>query len=225
MKKNVIKKLVVLVACMAMVLGVPAVCMAAERGEPVDKVIASDGKTHTVYVFGTSLALESTDGSINVSPIGGLTGVDVMIDGVITKNVRALDAPAGQKTKLGLEEGSVYVKNVTPEIATDVKQQISNAYAAGAVKVDIASLGNVVAYQVNESGKMENAAGVVVDSAAIGGAVTTTEQTYSNFVEQIKESEAVMREARIAEEKAKEAREATDSSPSSPSSSVSGNSI
>lgn len=213
MKKGIIAKILVSVMALAMVLTVPVVCSAAERGEPVEKSVAEDGKTHSVWVFGTSLTLVSTDGSIEVTPIGGLTGVDVMIDGVVTKNVSTFSAPAGQKTKMTLDEGSILVNNVTAESGAAIKQQISEAYASGATTVDISTLDEAV-YQIEKSGEMKDASGNKVSSSAIGMEVSSTEETYSSFAAEIEE----IRQAEVAAENAAQASRAASTSSSSASS-------
>lgn len=228
MKKGVIAKVLVSVMSLAMVLTIPTVSLAAERGgEPVEKSVAEDGKTHSVCVFGTSLALVSTDGSIEISPIGGLTGVDVMIDGVVTKNVSTFSAPAGQKTRMTLDEGSVIVNNVTAESGAAVKQQINEAYAAGATTVDISTLG-VTAYKVDESGEVKDASGSKINSSVVGVEVRSVEEAGSSFTKEIEE----IRQVQIAAEneaKAAQAASSTSSSSStsstSSSSTVSGNSL
>ena len=220
MKKSIKAKVLVSVMALAMVLTVPAFVQAAERGEAVEMSVAEDGKTHSVCVFGTSLTLVSTDGSIEVAPIGGLTGVDVMIDGVVTKNVSAFSAPAGQRTRMTLDEGSILVNNVTAENSAAIKQQVSEAYAKGAEIVDLSTL-SVEAYTIDKSGEMKDASGNKVSSRTIGMDVSSTEERNFNFVEEIKE----IRQAEIAAENAARAAEASSSSSGESSGTVSGNSL
>lgn len=213
MKKGIIKKILTLSTIAA--LTVPAVCYAAEaqRGEPVEVSVTNDGKNHSVCVFGTSLALIAEDGSMEISPIGGLTGVDVMIDGVVTKNVISLDAPAGQKNKMVLDENSIIVKNATPESSDSIKQQISEMYAAGATSIDLTALTNVTAYKVDETGSIQNASGNVVNANITGIEVQSSSEAYSSFEEEIEE---------IMQQEAEAARQASQATSSN---TVSGNSI
>ncbi len=227
MKKSIISKILVLTLCLSMALVVPAISLAAERGEPTPMTVNNDGKAHKVCVFGTSLALVGTDGSVDISPIGKLAGVDIMLDGVVYKNVSTMDAPAGLVKKMVLDKGSVLVKNVTPESGEAIKQQISEAYAAGATTVNIADLGNVTAYKVNEDGKMENASGTVVDAKTTGLGSSVSE-AYADFSE---EMETIIQEQW--EEEAQEAgavftleaEESSEEPVSSSTESVSGNSV
>lgn len=176
------------VFAMSATLAMPATVLAAPpTSAPVEMSVTQDGKTHKVFVFGTSLALVSTDGSIEISNMGPVGRVDVMIDGNLTKNVASIDIPAGQQTKMVLDKDSVVVKNVSAETAESVKKQISDAYAAGADSVDLASLANVTAYKVNANGTLENAAGNTVSSAAIGMSVSSVNAASASFTAEIAE--------------------------------------
>lgn len=168
MKKNhLLTKAAVLAISAA--LAMPATVLAAPPASaPVEMAVTQDGKTHKVFVFGTSLALVSTDGSIEISNMGPVGRVDVMIDGNLTKNVSSINIPAGQQTKMVLDEGSILVRNVSADGAASVKKQISDAYAAGASSVDLSTLTNVTAYKVNEDGTLANASGNTVLPVSLG---------------------------------------------------------
>lgn len=210
------KKILGLMLAGVLALGTCMVVFAAPPTEaPSEMSVAQDGKSHSVYVFGTALALVSTDGSIEISSMGTVGRVDVMVDGVVTKNVATVDIPSGQRNKIALEEGSVIVKNVTAESGEAIKKQISDAYAAGATSVDLASLTGVTAYKVNEDGGIENADGKAVSSNALGMSVASVDATAESFAE-------VMEEI-IAEDNAREAAEREAAAQSS--STVSGNSL
>lgn len=210
------KKILGLMLAGVLALGTCMVVFAAPPTEaPSEMSVAQDGKSHSVYVFGTALALFSTDGSIEISSMGAVGRVDVMVDGVVTKNVASVDIPSGQKTKIALEEGSVIVKNVTAESGEAIKKQISDSYAAGATSVDLASLTDVTAYKVNEDGGIENADGKAVSNNALGISVASVDATAESFAE-------VMEEI-IAEDNAREAAEREAAAQSS--STVSGNSL
>lgn len=221
------KKLIIKTAVFAMTaaLLLPATIYAAPpTTPPVELSVKQDGKAHKVFVFGTSLALMSTDGSTEISNMGPVGRVDVMIDGNVTTNVATINIPAGHLSKLALEEGSVLIKNVSPETGAAVKKQISDAYAAGATTVDLASLANVTAYKVNENGSLTNAAGSTVSAVSTGVSVSSVAETSASFTAEIQE--IIVREAAEAAEKA--AREAMAIAPApapAPASSVSGNSV
>ena len=228
MKKNhLLTKAAVLAMSAALAMPV-AVHAAPPTSAPIEMSVAQDGKTHKVFVFGTSLALVSTDGSIEISNMGPVGRVDVMIDGNLTKNVASIDIPAGQQTKMVLDKNSIVVKNVSAESAESVRKQISDAYAAGADSVDLASLANVTAYKVNENGALENAAGNTVSSAAIGMSVSSVNAASASFTAEIAEivqrtaNEAVSTDNTAAP--AAEAPKATSSSDSKKSSSSSSSS-
>ena len=209
------KKIFAFILAGVLTLGTCMVAFAAPPTEaPTEMSIEQDGKSHSVYVFGTALALVFEDGNIEISNMGPVGRVDVMIDGVVTKNVASVDIPAGQRTKMALEEGSVILKNVTAESAESVKKQIDDAYAAGATSVDLASLTNVTAYKVNEDGDIENTSGKTVPANTLGVSVASVDTTVESFGE-------VMEEI-IAEDNAREAAAAQSNSGSS---TVSGNSI
>lgn len=203
MKKRIIPKTAAL--AMAAVLALPVtVCAAPPTTAPIEMSVKQDGKTHNVFVFGQSLALISTDGSIEISCMGSVGRVDVMIDGVLTKNVASIDIPASQRTKMVLDENSIIVKDVTAESGAAVKKQISDAYASGAASVDLASLAGVTAYKVSESGQVEDASGKAVTSKAVGVSVTSTEAASVSFEEEMKEFEIAEQEAEAAVLEAKE---------------------
>lgn len=189
MKKRIISK--VAVFTMAAALALPAtVYAAAPTTAPIEVSVKQDGKTHKVFVFGQSLALVSTDGSIEISTMGPVGRVDVMIDGVLTKNVSSIDIPANQQTKMVLDENSIIVKNVTAQSGEAIKKQISDAYASGAVSIDLASLGNVTAYQINADGEAINASGNAVSSSVIGMSVSSTDAAVVAFTAEIAEIKA-----------------------------------
>lgn len=186
MKKRIISKVAVFTMAAALALPTTAYA-AAPAAAPVEVSVKQDGKTHKVFVFGQSLALVSTNGSIEISTMGPVGRVDVMIDGVLTKNVSSIDIPANQQTKMVLDENSIIVKNVTAESAEAIKKQISDAYAAGAVSIDLASLGNVTAYQINADGQAVNASGKAVSSNAIGISVSSTDAAVAAFTTELSE--------------------------------------
>ena len=200
MKKNhLLTKAAVL--AMSAALAMPATVLAAPpTPAPIEMSVTQDGKTHKVFVFGTSLALVSPDGGIEISNMGPVGRVDVMIDGNLTKNVASIDIPAGQQTKMVLDKGSVVVKNVTAETAEAVRKQINDAYAAGAGSVDLASLANVAAYKVNANGTLENAAGNTVSSASVGMSVSSVSAASAAFTVEIQD--IVVRAEMAAAEKA-----------------------
>ena len=140
----------------------------------------------------------STDGSIEISCMGPVGRVDVMIDGVLTKNVASIDIPASQQTKMVLDENSIIVKNVTAESGEAVKKQISDAYASGAASIDLASLAGVTAYKVSTDGQVEDASGKAVTSNEIGMSVSSTESASVSFEEELKEIENAEQEAKAA---------------------------
>ncbi len=215
----------------AKVLALGLVAMVAlpmtSKAVGVDELATNDRLNHRVCVFGSSLALVSQDGSVDISPIGSLTGVDVMIDGVITKNVSGLTAPAGQIKQMILDEDSIIVQNATPESGEAVKKAIQDAYAAGATTVDLSTLAGVTAYKVDESGNVTGADGKKVPSNVTGVSVVSADEAYEDFVEEVTE----IRNAEIAAEAERERAEAAANAPapSAPApveqSSVSGNSI
>lgn len=136
------------------------------------------------------------------------------------KNVSTFNAPAGQKTRMTLDEGSVIVNNVTAESGASVKQQINDAYAAGATTVDISTLG-VTAYKVDESGEVKDASGSKINSSVVGVEVRSVEEAGSSFTKEIEE----IRQAQIiAENEAKAAQAASSTSSSSSTSSTSSSS-
>lgn len=210
------KKILGLFLAGVLALGTCMVVFAAPPTEaPSSMSVAQDGKSHSVYVFGTALALVSTDGNIEISNMGPVGRVDVMMDGVVVKNVASVSIPAGQKTKLALEEGSIIVKNVTAESGEAIKKQIDDAYAAGATSIDLTSLTDVTAYKVNEEGSIENAEGKAVPNNALGMSVASVDATVESFAE-------VMEEI-IAEDNAREA--AAAAAAATRNSTVSGNSL
>ncbi len=221
MKKSIIAKVLALglVAMVALPMTSKAV--------GVDELAANDRLNHRVCVFGSSLALVASDGSVDISPIGSLTGVDVMIDGVITKNVSGLTAPAGQIKQMILDEDSIIVQNATPESGEAVKKAIQDAYAAGATTIDLSTLAGVTAYKVDESGNVTGADGKIVPSSVTGVSVVSAGEAYEDFVEEVTE----IRNAEIAAEAERERAEAAANAPapSAPApvvqSSVSGNSV
>lgn len=220
MKKNVLVKAAVL--AMSAVLMMPATVLAAPSASaPVEMSVKQDGKTHKVFVFGTSLALVSTDGSIEISSIGPVGKVDVMIDGNLTKGVDSIDIPAGQLTKMVLDKDSVIVKNVSAETAKAVKKQISNAYAAGADSVDVASLTDVTAYKVNEDGTLSNAAGTTVSSKDLELTVSSVETASASFTAEI--NDIVKREAEAAAAEAEAKAKAAAATVEAPKADDSGN--
>ena len=205
MKKRIIPKTAAFAMAAALVMPI-TVCAAPPTAAPIEMSVKQDGKAHKVFVFGQSLALVSTDGSIEISCMGPVGGVDVMIDGVLTKNVASIDIPASQQTKMVLDENSIIVKNVTAKSGEAVKKQISDAYASGAVSIDLASLAGVTAYKVNADGQVEDAFGKAVTSTEIGMSVSSTEAVSVSFEEVMNEFEIVEQEAK-AEEAAKAAAE------------------
>lgn len=211
MKKNLLTKAAVL--AMSAVLAMPVTVYAAPpTSAPIEMSVKQDGKTHKVFVFGASMALVSTDGSIEISNMGPVGRVDVMIDGTLTKNVSSIDIPAGQHTKMVLDEGSVVVKNVSAESVEAVKKQINDAYSADAGSVDLAALANVTAYKVNENGTLVNTAGNTVSSTGIGMTVSSVDAASTAFTEEI--TEIVQREAIEADAAA--TRAAIDAAPAAP---------
>lgn len=214
----------------AKVLALGLVAMVAlpmtSKAVGVDELATNDRLNHKVCVFGSSLALVASDGSVDISPIGNLTGVDVMIDGVITKNVSGLTAPAGQIKQMILDEDSIIVQNATPESGEAVKKAIQDAYAAGATTIDLSTLAGVTAYKVDESGNVTGADGKAVPSSVTGVSVVSAEEAYGDFVEEVTE----IRNAEIAAEAAaEEERIRAEAAAYAPApvvqSSVSGNSI
>lgn len=186
MKKKLLSKAAVLTMSAALMM--PSTVLAAPNTTaPIEMSVTQDGRTHKVFVFGTALALAYTDGSIEISNMGSVGRVDVMIDGNLTKNVSSIDIPAGQKTKLVLDEGSVLVKNVSAEAGEAVKKQINASYAAGASSVDLSSLAGVAAYKINANGALENTAGNVVSANAIGMSVTSVDTAAAAFTAEITE--------------------------------------
>ena len=206
MKKRIIPKTAALAMAAALALPV-TVSAAPTTAAPIEVSVKQDGKVHNVYVFGQSLALVSTDGSIEISCMGPVGRVDVMIDGVLTKNVASIDIPASRQTKMVLDENSIIVKNVTAESGAAVKKQISDAYASGKASVDLASLAGVTAYKISTDGQVEDASGKAVTSNVIGVSVSSTEAVSESFAEEMKEIKIAAQEAEAAvlEEKEKEA--------------------
>lgn len=203
MKKRILSKAAVFAVAAALAL--PAtVSAAAPATTPIEVSVKQDGKTHKVFVFGQSLALVSTDGSIEISTMGPVGRVDVMIDGVLTKNVSSIDIPANQQTNMVLDENSIIVKNVTAESGEAIKSQISSAYASGASSIDLASLGNVAAYKINADGQIVNANGNTVSSNAIGLSVASTDNASAAFSAELRAIEAAASEAAAAEASAAE---------------------
>lgn len=203
MKKRILSKAAVFAVAAALAL--PAtVSAAAPATAPIEVSVKQDGKTHKVFVFGQSLALVSTDGSIEISTMGPVGRVDVMIDGVLTKNVSSIDIPANQQTNMVLDENSIIVKNVTAESGEAIKSQISSAYASGASSIDLASLGNVAAYKINADGQIVNANGNTVSSNAIGLSVASTDNASAAFSAELRAIEAAASEAAAAEASAAE---------------------
>ena len=203
MKKRIIPKTAALAMAAALALPV-TVCAAPPATVPIEVSVKQDGKAHNVYVFGQSLALVSTDGSIEISCMGPVGRVDIMIDGVLTKNVASIDIPASQQTKMLLDENSIIVKNVTADSGKAVKKQISDAYASGTVSVDLASLAGVTAYKVSADGQVEDASGKAVTSDVIGVSVSSTEAASESFAEEMKEIKIAEQEAEAAVLEAKE---------------------
>ena len=76
MKKKIIPKTAAFAMAAALALPV-TVCAAPPTTAPIEMSVKKDGKTHNVYVFGQSLALISTDGSIEISCMGSVGRVDV----------------------------------------------------------------------------------------------------------------------------------------------------
>ena len=203
MKKRIIPKTAAFAMAAALALPV-TVCAAPPTTAPIEMSVKQDGKTHNVFVFGQSLALISTDGSIEISCMGPVGRVDVMIDGVLTKNVASIDIPASRQTKMVLDENSIIVKDVTVESGKAVKKQISDAYASGKASVDLASLAGVTAYKVSEGGQVEDASGKAVTSDVIGVSVSSTEAVSVSFEEEMKEIKIAEQEAEAAVLEAKE---------------------
>lgn len=201
MKKKIIPKTIAFAMAAALALPV-TVCAAPPATAPIEVSVKQDGKTHKVFVFGQSLALVSTDGSIEISCMGSVGRVDVMIDGVLTKNVASIDIPASQQTKMILDENSIIVKNVTAESGAAVKKQISDAYASGAASIDLASLVGVTAYQVSADGQVKDASGKAVASNVIGMSVSSTEAASASFEEEMKEMEIAEKAAALEAEAA-----------------------
>lgn len=197
MKKKIIPKTAAFAMAAALVIPT-TVCAAPSTTAPIEMSVKQDGKAHKVFVFGQSLALVSTDGSIEISCMGPVGRVDVMIDGVLTKNVASIDIPASQQTKMVLDENSIIVKNVTAESGEAVKKQISDAYASGAASIDLASLAGVTAYKVSTDGQVEDASGKAVTSNEIGMSVSSTESASVSFEEELKEIENAEQEAKAA---------------------------
>ena len=190
MKKRIIPKTAAFAMAAALVMPI-TVCAAPLAAAPIEMSVKQDGKAHKVFVFGQSLALVSTDGSIEISCMGPVGRVDVMIDGVLTKNVASIDIPASQQTKMVLDENSIIVKNVTAKSGEAVKKQIGDAYASGAASINLASLAGVTAYKVNADGQVEDASGKAVTSTEIGMSVSSTEAVSVSFEEVMNEFEIV----------------------------------
>lgn len=206
MKKGIIIK--------ALALGVVAMVALpmTSKAAGVDELATNDRLNHKVCVFGSSLALVAPDGSVDISPIGNLTGVDVMIDGVITKNVSGLTASAGQIKQMILDEDSIIVQNATPESGEAVKKAIQDTYAAGATTIDLSTLTGVTAYKVDESGNVQGADGKTVPSNVTGVSVVSAEEAYGDFIEEVVE----IRNEEIAAEAEAKAREAAANAPAKP---------
>lgn len=213
------KKIFALV--LAGILGISA-CMIAFAApsdeEPSEVVLTQDENSHSVYAFGTALVLIYQDGSIEISSMGPAGRVDVMMDGVVIENVATVRIPAGQRTRLALEDGSIIVNNVTEESGEAVKEQIEESYAAGAESIDPASLTEVAAYRVNKAGKMENADGKAVTSEeAFGMSISSIDATVKSFLELMEEIMAEDRAKEAAAAQAAVANKADSSSSSSKS--------
>lgn len=222
------KKLFAFVLAGILAMGTCTVVFAAPPTEaPSEMAVAQDGKVHSVYVFGTALALISTDGSIEVSSIGPVGRVDVMMDGVVTKNVSTVDIPAGQRTRMALEEGSIIVKDVTPESGEAVKKQIEDAYAAGADSVNIATFTEVTAYKVNKDGAVEGADGKAAPANALEMSVTSVDAAVESFEEVMEEIAAEEKEKEAAAQSGSSSEALSSSSCSGGSSAptVSGNTV
>lgn len=98
------KKIFAYILSDVLTLGTCMTAFAAPSTEtPAEISIRKDGKSHSVYVFGTALALVFEDVNIEISNIKPVGRVDVMIDGVVTKNLASVDIPAGQRTKMALD--------------------------------------------------------------------------------------------------------------------------
>lgn len=202
------KKFLGLILAGVLTLGTCIVAFAAPPTEaPSEISVTQDEKSHSVYVFGTALALVSTDGSIEISSMGPVGRIDVMMDGVVIKNVASVNIPAGQKTKMALQEGSIIVKDITAESSEAIKKQIDDAYAAGATSIDLTFLTDVVAYKVNENGSIENADGKAVPNKTLGMPIASVDATVESFAEVMEEiiAEDNAREAAAKEAAAREA--------------------
>ncbi len=183
------KKILALVLAGVLAIGTYTVAFAAPPAEaPSEMSIEQDGKLHSVYVFGTALVLVFEDGSISISSMGPVGRVDIMMDGVAIKNVASVDIPAGQRTKMALDENSIIVKNVTAEDAEAVKKQIEDAYAAGASSIDLTTLTGVVAYKVNADGVIEDINGMAVPVSTVNMSVNSIYATAKAFEEAIQET-------------------------------------
>lgn len=201
------KKFLGLFLAGALAIGTCMMVFAAPPTEaPSEMSVAQDGKSHSVYVFGTVLALVFQDGSVSVSSMDPVGRVDVMMDGVVIKNVASVDVPADQKTKMAFEKGSVIVINVTAESGEAIKKQIDDAFAAGADSIDLASLTDVAAYKVNEDGNIVDADGKAIPANVLGVSIASVDATVKSFGKAMEEI--------IAEDKAREAaaQRAADSS-------------
>lgn len=210
------KKVLALVLAGVLAIGTYTVAFAAPPTEaPSEMSVEQDGKSHSVYVFGTALALVSEDGSISISSIGPVGRVDVMIDGVVIKNVASVDIPAGQKTKMALDENSIIVKNVTAKSGEAVKKQIEAAYAAGASSIDLETLTDVVAYKVSADGVVENADGVAVPVSTLEMSVNSVDATVESFREIIAGEETASQPAPISNSSSSSSNSGSSSSGSS----------
>ena len=197
------KKILAFILTGILVMGTCTAVFAAPPTEPPTEItVTQDGKTHNVYVFGTALALAYTDGSIDISTMGPVGRVDVMLDGQVIKNVASVDVPAGQKTKMVLEEGSVIIQNVTAESGEAIRQQIDESYAAGATSVDLSAFTDVTAYMIAEDGQVKNAEGNTVSAAGLSVSVTSMESATKTFSEEIQTITAEEAERVAAEERA-----------------------
>ncbi len=209
------KKLFAFILASVLTLSTCMVVLAAPPTEaPSEMSVEEDGKTHSVYVFGTALALMFSDGGIEISSMGPVGRVDVMMDGVVIKNVSSVNVPAEQKTKMALEADSIIIKNATKESGEIVKKQIEDAYASGVDSIDLSSLDNVTAYKVNEDGDIENANGEAVSANALEVSIASVDTTVESFGETMAEI--------IAEDKAKEAAEQQKRAASNPPAKKSG---
>ena len=212
------KKVLALVLAGVLALGTYTVAFAAPPTEaPSEMSVEQDGNFHSVYVFGTALALVNEDGSITIYSMGPVGRVDVMMDGVVIKNVSSVTIPAGQRTKMALDENSIIVENVTAESAEAIKKQVDDAYAAGAESIDLGIFAeDVVAYKVNADGVVEDADGVAVPVSTVDMSVNSISTTAETFEEVVQE---LMEEERAASQPAPISSSSSSSSSSSGSSS------